>query len=244
MGKTKKRKRRSMKKWMILAALVMVVITAGSAIALVFNVDKIEYVGGSHYDDNQLNGYIFEGKHPNALMYYLIGKNKTITIPFVQKYDVEITWPDEMTITIYEKPVVGYVSYMGCNMYFDKDGIVVESSTKSLDGISQITGLTFKSIVLDSKLEVSNSSVFDKILELTQGFDKYQISVDKIHFNSSSEATVYMGDVKVLLGDCEDVTDKLYELKQISAKFEGLKGTLHLDNYTTDTKSIIFQEEN
>ena len=244
MGKTKKRKRRSIKKWIILAVVISMITVVGSSIALIFNVNTIEYIGGSHYDNDQLNGYLFEGKNPNALVYYLIDKNKTCTIPFVQKYDVEITWPNKMSITIYEKPVVGYVSYMGCNMYFDKDGIVVESSTKALDEIPQITGLTFKSIVLNSKLEVSNNGVFDKILELTQGFDKYKISVDKIYFNSSSEVTVYMGNVKVLLGDCNDVTDKLYELKQMSVKFEGLKGTLHLENYTTDTKSIIFKEEN
>ena len=43
-----------------------------------------------------------------------------------------------MNVTIYEKAVVGYINYMGCNMYFDKDGIVVESSSKLYSGVPQI----------------------------------------------------------------------------------------------------------
>ena len=33
-----------------------------------------------------------------------------------------------MEVIIYEKSVVGYVSYMSSYMYFDKDGIIVELS--------------------------------------------------------------------------------------------------------------------
>ena len=39
-----------------------------------------------------------------------------------------------MYVTIYEKAIVGYVKYMGCNMYFDKDGIVdIEALKDALD---------------------------------------------------------------------------------------------------------------
>ena len=48
-----------------------------------------------------------------------------------------------MEIIIYEKSIVGYVSYMSSYMYFDKDGIVVESSSSQLDGVPWVTGLDF-----------------------------------------------------------------------------------------------------
>ena len=41
------------------------------------------------------------------------------------------------------KSIVGYVSYMSSYMYFDRDGIIVESSADCLPGIPWITGLEF-----------------------------------------------------------------------------------------------------
>ena len=212
--------------------------------AFVFKVDDIEYTGSQHYNNEELKKSIFIGKNPNALLYFLFRKNSQNAVPFIQKYDVEIVWPNKMIVTVYEKPIIGYVNYMGYDMYFDKDGVIVESSTKTLSGVPQVTGLNFKSIVLNSKLEVGNPSVFSKVLELTKSFGKYDLKVDKIYFDSSNEVTLYMADVTVLLGDCDRLEDKLNELKQMTPKLIGLKGTLHLEDYTTDTSYFIFKKEN
>ena len=52
-----------------------------------------------------------------------------------------------------------------------------------------------------------------------------------------------MGDVKVSLGNSKDFTDRLFELKQLSARFGTLKGTLYLDDYNGDESSITFKRE-
>ena len=72
---------------------------------------------------------------------------------------------------------------MGCNMYFDKDGIVVESSTEEYENVPEIDGLKFDSIVLNAKLDTGNPEVYNTILELTHSFDKYDIQVDKVYFD-------------------------------------------------------------
>lgn len=114
-----------------------------------------------------------------------------------------------MYITVYEKAVIGYIRYMGCNMYFDKDGIVVESSTETFEKVPEIIGLKFNSIVLDSKLEVGDDEVFRHILDLTQSFDKYNLDVSKVYFDSSDNVILYIDEVKVYLGKSDDYTDKL-----------------------------------
>lgn len=242
-NKNKNKKNRGIHKFIIFMLVIVVLAGISIAIAVVFKANTIEYVGCEHYSDEELTSNIFKKKGANTLIYYLYEKNNPVEMPFIQKYDVEIIWPNKMYITVYEKPVVGFVSYMGCNMYFDKDGTVVESSTEKLDKVPQVTGLDFKSIVLNSKLQVGDQTVFSKILELTQSFDKYEIKVDKIYFDNVNEVTLYMENVKVLLGECDDIVDKLYELKQISASLTGLKGTLHLENYTEDSNSVIFKQE-
>lgn len=233
--------RRMIKRIVLIAASVIIMAAAG--IYLVFRVTTIEYVGNKHYTEEQMNELLFHGKMPNALIEKLMG-TQTDSIPFIQKVDVEIDWPNRMSIMVYEKPIVGYISYMGCNMFFDKDGLIVESSTQTYENVPEIVGLKFESIVLDSKLDVGNEAIFRQILDLTQSFDKYELDVDKVYFSSSYEVTLYMGDIKILLGSDTDVTDKLYELKQIAPQFEDLKGTLHLENYNGTDTSVIFKKEN
>lgn len=241
MTKLKKNKKN---KWKILLVILVVAAALIGIVFFAFRVKTIQYEGSKHYSDAQLSEAIFNNEYPNALFYFLFQKKNQKAIPFVQKYEVEIKWPAKMNISIYEKPIVGYVSYMGCYMYFDKDGIVVESSTHSLEGVPQVTGLNFKSIVLNQKLDVSDTSIFITILDMTQTFDKYDINVDKIYFDADGSVTLYMGNVKVLLGVSADYTDRLFKIKEIAPKLEGLKGTLHLENYTKDTEDVIFKREN
>ena len=156
---------------------------------------------------------------------------------------MEIQWPKKMYITVYEKPVIGYIRYMGCNMFFDKDGIVVESSTESYDKVPEIIGLKFNSKVLGSKLDVGDDDIFRQILDLTQSFDKYDLDVSKVYFDSSDNLILYIEEVKVYLGNSDDYTDKLFELKQMETKFSGLKGTLYMQDYTKDSNAIIFKKD-
>ena len=146
----------------VIICLVAALVVAGY---FLFRVNNISYEGNRHYSDEEMNNYIFGTDTPNAVVYNIFGK-KNKQIPFIQKYEVETIWPDKMNVTIYEKAVVGYINYMGCNMYFDKDGIVVESSSKLYSGVPQIEGLKFTSIVLGSKLDAGDDSVFSDILNL------------------------------------------------------------------------------
>lgn len=237
----KKKNRHMLRRIVLIITAALLVICGG--VFMVFQVKTVEYVGNKHYTRDEMNEQLFHGQKPNALLYKIFGGSDE-SIPFIQKVDVEIDWPDKMYITVYEKAIIGYINYMGCNMFFDKDGIVVESSTQEYEGVPEILGLKFKSIVLDSKLDVGNDKVFQQILDLTQSFNKYQLDVDKVYFNVSYEVTLYMGEVKVLLGSEEDMTDKLFELKQMESKLEGLKGTLHMENYNGTDSSVIFKKEN
>lgn len=236
-----KKKKNTLK--IVLICIVVFLLLAAGGIYTGFAVTYIEYTGNRHYTAEEMNEYIFGTERPNSFVYKFFGDKKK-TIPFIQKYDVEITWPNKMTVYVYEKSIVGYISYMGCNMYFDKDGIVVESSSEDYQNVPQISGLNFKSIVLDSKLDVGNDDVFSQILELTQAFDKYELSVEKVYFDSSYDVTLYMGDIKVMLGSAAECNDKMHTLKQVYGRMSGMKGTLHLENYDGTTASVIFKKEN
>lgn len=226
----------------LLIAFLVVSIVCFS-IYVAFRVDVIEYEGNTHYSDEEMSDYLFNGTTPNSLIYFLFG-NTNIEIPFIQKYDVEIKWPNKFYISVYEKPIIGYVKYMGSYMYFDKDGIVVESSTELIDSVPEVQGLEYSSIVLNKKIEVADASIFDKILELAQGFDKYDLDVDSIQFDSEGNIYVNIGSVKVAMGNTDDYSERLFELKQLYSKLNGLSGTLYLNEFDGSSDTIIFKKDN
>lgn len=125
-------------------------------------------------------------------------------------------------------------------MYFDKDGIIVESTNEKLPGIPWITGLKFGHIVLYQKLPVESDEIFREILNLTQVLSVYELQVDKIKYNSFGEATLYMGEIEVILGNNESLNGKVAELNDMLPHLEGLSGVLYLDTYDETNTSAMY----
>ncbi len=68
-------------------------------------------------------------------------------------------------------------------------------------------------------------------MNLTQLIDKYELSVDKIHFDSRFHATLYMGGVRVRLGNKDSMEDKIAELHGMMAVLANDSGELSLADY-------------
>lgn len=145
-----------------------------------------------------------------------------------------------MDVIVYEKSIVGCVTYMSSNMYFDKDGIIVESSGKRLDGVPIISGLKFGEIVLYKPLPVEDRKIFAGILNLTQSLSTYSISADLIRYDTEGEATLVIGSINVLLGDSSEMNGKISELSSILPEIKDMKGTLDLRNYDPAGENVMY----
>ncbi|MCI9429789.1 MAG: cell division protein FtsQ [Lachnospiraceae bacterium] len=178
----------------------------------------------------------------NSLYLALKYKNKGVdNIPFVQTMDVKILSPDTIKITVYEKAMAGYIEYLGRYMYFDKDGIIVESSELQTPGVPQVSGLTFGYVVMHEKLPVENPEIFEDILDITQLLNKYEIQADKILFDKSMRKTLYFGEARVSLGSNDNIGEKIMKLKAILPELSGKKGLLRMDNYSEEMQNITFE---
>jgi len=215
----------------LMAAVIVVLLLLITMISI--NIKEITVTGNERYTQDQIVQMIFPDKlSRNFAFCYLrdrFGEHETI--PFVEDYEIVYQSPRRVEVILYEKSVVGYVSYMSSYMYFDKDGIVVESTSQALPGIPEVTGLKFGYIVLYQKLPVENETIFQEILNLTQILSIYELDVDRIRYDSFGAATLYMGDIEVLLGNNQSLNGKVAELNDMYPSLEGLKGTLHLENY-------------
>ena len=144
---------------------------------------------------------------------------------------------------MYEKALAGYVAYLGRYVYFDKDGIVVETSTEKTDGIPQVTGLQFDHVILHEPLPVENPEIFSNVLNITQQLDRYSMSADRIYFDSEYRVTLLFGEARVALGDSQYIDEKIMKLQYILPELAGKKGTLDMREYSEDTKSYSFEQD-
>lgn len=226
---------------------MVLAVTAALGLVLVFTVlslklDHITVSGNNRYTDEELIGRLFEKPSDRNTIYcYIKDRLKDhLSIPFVEDYSLVFKSLSELEIIVHEKSVVGYVSYMSSYMYFDKDGIVVESTSRKLPDIPEITGLKLGYIALYQKLPVENETIFQEILNLTQILSIHELVVDRVQYNSLGEATLYMGDIEVLLGGNADLNGKIGELNDMVPQLEGRKGTLHLENYDETSQGAGF----
>lgn len=250
MGKKKKVKKRkvhnlSVKKIAIAFAAVLLVLGIAFFVLIRYRIKTIIVEGNIHYTNEEIIAQVITGElDQNSLFLSLKYRNKNISeIPFIEKMDVSILSADTTKITVYEKAVAGYVEYLGKYMYFDKDGIVVETSDKKTEGIPQITGLSFDYIVLYEKLPVEDEGIFQSILDITQLLEKYEISADKIYFDKNKEMTLYFEGIRVRLGDISNIDDKIVRLKAVLPELEGEKGILRMENYEENSKNITFNRD-
>ncbi len=209
-----------------------------------YTITTVYVEGNIHYTNEEIMEMVMGGRYGNnSLFLSMKYSDKGIdNVPFIQTMDVSIEARDTVRITVYEKALAGYVSYLGRYVYFDKDGIVVETSEEKTAGIPQVTGLSFDHVILHEPLPVEKPEVFDEILNISQQLSKYSLSADKIYFDSNYQVTLIFGDAKVAIGDSQDIDEKIMTLQYLIPNLLGKSGTLDMREYS-DTTTYSFEQD-
>ena len=227
--------------------LLLFILVGGSYYYIIKNykVTTVHVEGNIHYTSEEIKDMVMGGRFgDNSLFLTLKYQDKGIEgVPFVETMDVSIEARDTIRITVYEKALAGYVMYLGRCVYFDKDGIVVETSDERTMGVPQVTGLAFDHVILHEPLPVDKPELFDEILNITQQLAKYSLVADRIYFDSAYQVTLYFGEAKVALGENEDIDEKIQKLQYILPDLMGKSGTLDMREYSEDTKTYSFEQD-
>lgn len=219
------------------AGAAVAVILLAAILLLSVRIQDIKVTGSSRYNEQQIDEILFSSRWGRnfAHAYFMDRFRPHSQIPFVEDYKLVFHGPFHVEVIIYEKSIVGYVSYMSSYMYFDKDGIVVESSGNQLEGVPRITGLNFGRIVLHRALPVEDKNIFEEILNLTQQLSAHKIAVDRIQYDNHGQATLFIGHMEVTLGDNSDIDGKISTLNDIltaQPQLTQIDGTMRLENYS------------
>jgi cell division protein FtsQ len=230
----------------VIALTVILLITGGIYYFLnKFSIKNITVEGSSHYTREEIIDMVIQEPLDRiSLVLSMKYHNRQITdIAFIQSIEVNVVSADTIHIQVYEKALAGYIEYLGQYMYFDKDGIVVEASSRVTAGIPEITGLKFDSVIVHNVLPVGNEKVFSEVLEITNLLGKYDLEVEKIHFNKKMQITLYMGDVRVSIGEADKLSEKVMKLRDLTPHLKDLSGVLHLENYSSSADTVIFTKD-
>lgn len=231
------------KKLLTALAIAAVTLLLLLALASFFRITEVTVTGNEYYTKEEIANFIVgEGYQRNTLYLYLRYRyQKHPEIPFVDDFEVSLDSLHSITIRIYEKNIIGYVHYLGKNVYFDKDGIVVESSDEEMEGVPRITGLYFDDLAIYRSLNVEDPKVFDTILDITQLLKKYDLNPDEIRFGNMKELYLQIGDVRASLGSGDHLEEKIARISQLEPDLRERSGTLHMENYTEESNHISLE---
>lgn len=230
------------KRWIVLFVLIII---AGTILYLsTWTVDRVE-VNGCEVVNTQSVSDAMKAEAPleNTLLLYIKTKfNKLEDIQFVSKLDLEITDKNTVTVTVYEKSIAGCVLYKGDYVYFDKDGVVLDSSKKRVGNVPLIKGLSFNEWEVGKKLPSDDDRKFQTILTITQLVDKYGLEIDGIRFTTENEIVLTHGSITIELGEGEYLAVQMMNLGNILKNLEGMSGTLYMKDFDSENATASFSK--
>ena len=246
MIKEERRRKKRRKIGLYILLILILLIAAGVFIVMnVFTVENVVVEGNELYSSTQIENMVLNDEYSwNSLYVFLKYKFiDTDEIPFVDTMEVTLDDPHTLHISVYEKGMMGYVYIpdINENAYFDKDGIVVETSSNIIADVPQIDGISCDEVVLYEKLPIKSSDL-KNILSLTQALKRKDLVPDKITYGVDNAPVLTYGGITVLIGDTGLLTKKVERLATIMPDLSGMGGTLHLEDWNEENTNIVFQK--
>lgn len=207
-----------------------------------FHIDNVKVSGTEIYSSQDIEKSVFSRKFSDNQLVFrvyqkIFGINK---LPLVEEIEVKYKSHDTVELVVYDKTLSGCIKYMGQFVYFDKDGIVMQSMSEHREGVPIVTGIKFGDFTVGEKFKVDDDSLFDAIMNVSQLVNHYGISVKRIHINNS-EITLYSGNIQVFLGKRLKYDEQLAALSSVleTTTSEKLSGTIDMSKYESGDKIIL-----
>lgn len=246
-ARKERKKRENLISFSIISGLVLLI--ALLAFVLLFHVKEIRVTGNSFCTKNEIINWLNKDKLTTNSLYTWVRYNYTDVeqLPLVEESEITLKNPWTIEVRVYEKSIVGYIENTGKYIYFDKDGMVIQiSEEQPSENAPEIEGIqvTLSSVKIHKQLPVEDTSIFTTILEVTREIENCGLKPDRMIFEEDM-VTLCFGYVDVLLGK-GNMNEKIAQIAPILEKLEDYyaesepSGTLHLENYSNNSKSISF----
>lgn len=235
--------------YIISLIIVGVIVIALFVIFGLFHIRQVDVVGNEYYSAEEIQKMVMSDSLSENSLYLTWKYNQPDAakdLTFLSAVDVTMINPYHIQIKVYEKSIVGYLMYSGSMVYFDKDGVVVEISQETREGIPAYSGIAISEPKVSEKIPVSDEDFLDDIISEAQMIQEilFQNGIEpkEVHYDDKQQLILYFANNRVMLGDNSYMEEKLSNLQALMPQMEDLSGTLHMENYTVGTTTITFKK--
>lgn len=201
------------KKWIVIGSIFLLLIFC----IFFFRIKTVTIEGNTYYSQEQMaemfQSNIFE---KNLLTFWLMDKcSLTPELAFVREYEVTYPSVNEIHIKLYEKAIVAGIAYANQYIYFDKDGMVLQSADKPVEGIPLFETKNLTTFTLYEKVRMEDEGLLEQIMNLANLFQHYKVKWDKVAFDENNEAFLFIHKTKVLLGKKTNYDEAISALSSV-----------------------------
>lgn len=195
-------------------------------------IKSIDIIGNDKISDAQIVTSIFENESDrSSIVFFLKNKfKKKRKIQSISSYDIEWVTPFSIIIRVNENKAIAFMKRDLKNIYFDKDGVVMEVTEERKPDIVEVIGVSFSNYEKGDRIEMPNKKIFKAILNITSFLFEHELRAELIEIKQNENIKVYMDNIVADMGNTDNMEIKLLRLNDIYPKISHLKGTLDLSN--------------
>ncbi|MBQ2747135.1 MAG: FtsQ-type POTRA domain-containing protein [Firmicutes bacterium] len=209
--KTRKKKKRRKKNYLLrFVILILIGVSAYFVMsASFFEVTEVEVVNNNYFTKEQVLNIAGVENGENIFFDVNTGKVKDTLMeePYIRNAKVKIKLPSTVVIEIEEREEKAAVKYGDSYIILDGDGLVLRQ-TDVVPSVTELTGLTLKSIQPGTALDVEENYQFSDTLDIIGIMDESEVYFKKIDI-SSVKVRAYIYDKLVCVGTPETIISNL-----------------------------------
>lgn len=232
------------KGWLVAGGIVLLLLFC----VFFFRVKKVSIEGNTYFNQQEMAA-MFQSNflEKNVISFWFMNKlSLTPDLEFVREYEVSYPSVNEIHIKLYEKKIVAGIAYSNHYIYFDKDGMVLQSADQPAEGIPLFEIKNLTTFTLYKKVQMEDEGLLNQILNLANLFQHYHVNWDKVVFDANNEAYLYAGEIKVSLGKKDNYDEEISALSSVLEKMSknGQVGEIDMRNYRVGGDVILKRPQN
>lgn len=148
---------------------------------------------------------------------------------------------DKAEVKTDKSQAVAYIHYLDAHMLVEKDYQVCGSEVEAPSQLPEIAGVFFENVVVGKKLSFINEQSAAYAMRVVENLRKNSISVDQVFISETQDATLLVGNVKILLGKESKTEEKIHDLRDFFDEVKELSGTLDMQELSQNNLGYSFK---
>ncbi len=217
---------------MIVLAVVLAFLATVLYIMSQMSLKSITITGNVHNTREEILHMVGFDESSSVLYVLTHRKDEIKDISYVSRMDIEYVDFTTVKIKVYEKEIIGYVSYMGKYLCLDGSGYIVDYTNEPDGDKPQINGIDIERFSIDSPLEVDNQ-LLSAINMVYRNSKTFEVPIDEIRFvyGKSNQIILQHQSVEVRLGSTIKIEEKFQIMKEIFSTMDvAQEGVLYLED--------------